>query len=218
MSFVYKKAAVATVAASSLLLVACGSDEAESPTTSVAVSTVTKAPVTTTVESAEPSAAPEDAEKKPEQPPLPPAPPAPPANPQNPAVPTEVPFPVAEHAPVSDGGPATPEQAAQIEGLIRGLQDQKTLRSFMTYVPNNSCQHVRDRIYAEAGNQFDLVPDVPLSEVPEFANANSRVDAITDIMVNGTTASANVTTSWSDGTYTGVQRFVNENGRWVFCD
>ncbi|WP_245802181.1 hypothetical protein [Corynebacterium pacaense] len=116
--------------------------------------------------------------------------------------------------PVEAGQPATPEQAAEIEGLVRGQLNETSLRSFMTYIPNNTCS----RVLADQGvgqADFNEIPDIPLSAI---GADSGTIDSISEIQVEGDSASALVTASASGTTDTGVQRFLHEDGRWKFCN
>lgn len=116
--------------------------------------------------------------------------------------------------PINTGQPASPEQAAAIDGLVRGQLNETTLRPFMAYIPNNTCSRVLEEQGAGQMN-FNDIPDLPLSAI---GADSGTIDSITDIEVDGDTASALVTASASGTTDTGVQRFLLEDGRWKFCN
>lgn len=199
-----KKAAIAVVSASALALAACGSDDGSATAgsstkadakTSAATSAAAMESAAETAPSGEP--APAD---------------APSELPENVEVPT---LPVAEHAPV-EGEPANPEDAAAIDQLVRGIDSNTTLRAYMAYIPNNTCQRVLD----ENGGAIDLaqIPDLPLDQYAEFQQAKPAVNEITDIRTNGDTASAQVTATSDGETSTDTMRFQREGGRWTFCN
>ncbi|GAA1474164.1 hypothetical protein P4N68_00315 [Corynebacterium felinum] len=216
MKTLYKKTAVAVIAASALVLAACGSEDATSSTPSTKAAAAAK-PTGATSKDEKPTESPAEVTKTED--------PAPSENAEQPPAPApEVPIeppsplPVATHQPVAGGGPASPEDAAAIEGLIRGIDNQHTLRGYMKYIPDNTCRRVIDANGGQAALTFDQIPDLPLEQYPGFATAKARIDNVAEIKVDGEAASALVTASASGETNTAVQRFVREDGRWLFCD
>ena len=128
-------------------------------------------------------------------------------------------LPTTTHQPVEGGQPASPEDAKSIEGVVRGITAETTLRSYMGYIPQHTCKKVLDENGGEKSLDLGQIPDVPLDSYPDFKKAKPTIDSVTDIKVAGDTASAQVTASTeADGQTVATQRFAKENGKWVFCN
>ncbi|MBP3087928.1 hypothetical protein EML15_01990 [Corynebacterium sp. sy017] len=237
-----KTAIVMLCAASTFTLVACGNDKdsaasaGSSATSSSAKTTASSAATTTehseTSAALESSPAPEStsvAEPShnvaPEQPqgqaPTP-ADAAAPVAPAAPPAPVEPPVPLGNDVTAPgvaevNGGPATPEDAAAIEALERNISQATTLREYVSYVPNNTCRQVQAERGGEAAMNTDSVPDTPLAQVPAYQQANPTIDKVSNIKVEGDTASAQVTASTGGTPTTATHRYLKEDGRWKFC-
>lgn len=194
-----------TATALAFSLTACGSDEAEETTTSTTTTTVaTSTTTTTTTEPAEETTA----EPTPETA----------ADPAAVASGDQV---LAELgatplAPV-EGAAASPEDAQAIDALVRGANDQASVRDFLLYMPNNACSAL-----VEANGGIESMTNmVALSPEQEAILSEQRatVTAVDDIRVNGDTASAMVTSTDPNGQANATTiRFLRENGRWTFCN
>lgn len=213
-----KKVAIAAIMVAPLTLAACGSDDedttASSTTTQTSTmpSSSTKSAATTTTEttdetSEETSTVEVTTESTTEAPAE--TPPTPAAAPVEPVITYQ------ELAPV-EGQVANPEDAAAIESLIRGSLAPTTVRAMLQYVPQNTCNRVIDAAGGPAAMDFSTIPDLPLNQIPG-ASAGT-IDSISDITVQGDTASAWVVASANGKTDSGTQRFLREDGRWKFCD
>lgn len=218
-----KKAAIAAIMVAPLVLAACGSDDedttASSTTKQTSSSTTTTTKVTeedtsqeetTEVEVVEETT--EPAAQEPEQTSEPAA--QEPAPQQN--LPVEPVISYQSLAPVEGGRAASPEDAAAIESLVRGSLPQTTLRSMLEYIPRNTCNRVIEANGGAAAMDFSTIPDVPLSQIP--GADPGTVDSISDIQVDGNSASAWVVASANGQTDSGTQRFLREGGQWKFCD
>ena len=218
-----KKVAVAAIAASALVLASC-SDSGDSGNTASggtsaassdksASSTGSSGGASTSASGAAASgAATSSGEAKPAEGASSDAPPLP-ENVTPPALPTTT------HQPVEGGQPASPEDAKSIEGVVRGITAETTLRSYMGYIPQHTCKKVLDENGGEKSLDLGQIPDVPLDSYPDFKKAKPTIDSVTDIKVAGETASAQVTASTeADGQTVATQRFAKENGKWVFCN
>lgn len=217
-----KKVAIAAVMVAPLVLAACGSDDgSEEATTTTTTSSTTSSSTTTTEEVTEETTeetteevteetteqvAPEPSTEAPVEPaPEPPAEAAP-----APVIPTQ------DHAPVDQGQAASPQDAQAIESLVRGAVAPTTVRSMFEYIPKNTCNRVIEAAGGQAAMDFSMFPDVPLNQFPGVSAGT--VDSISDVMVQGDTASAWVVASGNGQTDSGTQRFLREDGRWKFCD
>ena len=218
-----KKVAVAAIAASALVLASC-SDSGDSGNTAnggtsaassdkTASSKGSSGGASTSASGAATSAAAASSgEAKPAEGASSDAPPLP-ENVTPPALPTTT------HQPVEGGQPASPEDAKSIEGVVRGITAETTLRSYMGYIPQHTCKKVLDENGGEKSLDLGQIPDVPLDSYPAFKKAKPTIDSVTDIKVSGDTASAQVTASTeSEGQTVATQRFAKENGKWVFCN
>ena len=218
-----KKVAVAAIAASALVLASC-SDSGDSGSTASggtsaassdksASSKGSSGGASTSASGAAASgAATSSGEAKPAEGASSDAPPLP-ENVTPPALPTTT------HQPVEGGQPASPEDAKSIEGVVRGITAETTLRSYMGYIPQHTCKKVLDENGGEKSLDLGQIPDVPLDSYPDFKKAKPTIDSVTDIKVSGDTASAQVTASTeSEGQTVATQRFAKENGKWVFCN
>lgn len=218
-----KKVAVAAIAASALVLASC-SDSGDSGSTASggtsaassdksASSKGSSGGASTSASGAAASgAATSSGEAKPAEGASSDAPPLP-ENVTPPALPTTT------HQPVEGGQPASPEDAKSIEGVVRGITAETTLRSYMGYIPQHTCKKVLDENGGEKSLDLGQIPDVPLDSYPDFKKAKPTIDSVTDIKVAGETASAQVTASTeADGQTVATQRFAKENGKWMFCN
>lgn len=218
-----KKVAVAAIAASALVLASCSdsgdSGNTASGGTSAALSDKSASSKgssggasTSASGAAASGAATSSGEAKPAEGASSDAPPLP-ENVTPPALPTTT------HQPVEGGQPASPEDAKSIEGVVRGITAETTLRSYMGYIPQHTCKKVLDENGGEKSLDLGQIPDVPLDSYPDFKKAKPTIDSVTDIKVAGETASAQVTASTeADGQTVATQRFAKENGKWVFCN
>ena len=218
-----KKVAVAAIAASALVLASCsdsgdsgntasGGTSAASSDKSASSKGSSGGASTSASGAATSAAAASSGEAKPAEGASSDAPPLP-ENVTPPALPTTT------HQPVEGGQPASPEDAKSIEGVVRGITAETTLRSYMGYIPQHTCKKVLDENGGEKSLDLGQIPDVPLDSYPDFKKAKPTIDSVTDIKVAGETASAQVTASTeADGQTVATQRFAKENGKWVFCN
>lgn len=218
-----KKVAVAAIAASALVLASCsdsgdsgntasGGTSAASSDKSASSKGSSGGASTSASGAAASGAATSSGEAKPAEGASSDAPPLP-ENVTPPALPTTT------HQPVEGGQPASPEDAKSIEGVVRGITAETTLRSYMGYIPQHTCKKVLDENGGEKSLDLGQIPDVPLDSYPDFKKAKPTIDSVTDIKVSGDTASAQVTASTeSEGQTVATQRFAKENGKWVFCN
>lgn len=218
-----KKVAVAAIAASALVLASCsdsgdsgntasGGTSAASSDKSASSKGSSGGASTSASGAAASGAATSSGEAKPAESASSDAPPLP-ENVTPPALPTTT------HQPVEGGQPASPEDAKSIEGVVRGITAETTLRSYMGYIPQHTCKKVLDENGGEKSLDLGQIPDVPLDSYPDFKKAKPTIDSVTDIKVAGETASAQVTASTeADGQTVATQRFAKENGKWVFCN
>ncbi|UJL57954.1 hypothetical protein [Corynebacterium diphtheriae] len=206
---------LACATAGVMVLTACGSDGDSSDSSANKTSTGASTSKSASAKPSEPSDAPASESAAPA-----PAPengqPAPGHPAPGPIDNPEISF--IPQAPVADGAPASAEDQQAIEGLVRGIMNATTVRQFMGYIPQNTCARYLEANGGLAAMNIDQIPDVPLADFPQYALARPTIDSVTDIQVNGDSASATVTSTADGQTNSAVQRFARENGRWTFCD
>ncbi|CAB0997927.1 hypothetical protein FRC0501_01464 [Corynebacterium diphtheriae] len=206
---------LACATAGVMVLTACGSDGDSSDSSANKTSTGASTSQSASAKPSEPSDAPASESAAPA-----PAPengqPAPGHPAPGPIDNPEISF--IPQAPVADGAPASAEDQQAIEGLVRGIMNATTVRQFMGYIPQNTCARYLEANGGLAAMNIDQIPDVPLADFPQYAHARPTIDSVTDIQVNGDSASATVTSTADGQTNSAVQRFARENGRWTFCD
>ncbi len=124
----------------------------------------------------------------------------------------------AQLPPVETGGPANEADAAEIEGLVRGMYDTTTLHEFMNYLPANTCSTVLEAQGGAEVYSLEGVPNMPLNQIPQYVDAQPRIDSVHDVRVDGEIASATVVAVSADQNETSTQRFQREDGAWKFCN
>lgn len=132
---------------------------------------------------------------------------------------------VYQQAPVEAKGPVDESDVTAISDLVGGAYQQTTLRGWVSYVPENSCQPLLDdvstQMQAEYGTNdlldFSVIPDTPLAEVPQYAEAHATLDRVDNVAINGNQASAEVTVNSGGQSDTSTMRFLREGDRWTFC-
>ena len=221
-SLTVKKTMTALALAAPLALVACGSDDGGDESTSSAPSTVTSTRTSETTTTTETSSAEETTSSQ--------------APSETSAEPTESESPDAlaapqmtdpfaagqlayeEATPVQGGGPANEADRAEIEGLVGGIYNTETFHQFLRYVPENACSAVIEANGGPAALDLAEIPDMPLSQLPGYAESNAHIQSIEDVRVEGDQASAVVTAVSNGQAETQTQRFLKEDGRWKFCN
>lgn len=132
---------------------------------------------------------------------------------------------VRTQAPVRAGAPADGADVAAINDLVGGAYEQTTLRGWVSYIPNNSCQALLNDVNAQVQEQygttdaldFSVIPETPLSEVPQYTEAQATLQSVDNVAVDGAQASADVTVNSGGQTDTSTMRFLREGDRWTFC-
>lgn len=120
-------------------------------------------------------------------------------------------------APIEGGQPGTEADAAAIRGTLEDIYAQDSLHGMIQAVERNTCE---DLIAANGGHEaFSVngIPDASFSELGMDAGQNG-IDSVSDVQVNGDTASATVTVRTQEGTDTATQRFRHEGGQWKMCN
>ncbi|MGV0350720.1 hypothetical protein ACUY2G_07335 [Corynebacterium guaraldiae] len=130
------------------------------------------------------------------------------------------------------GEAASQEDIDGINGLVRGMYEQQTMRSFVKYLPEHTCAAVRNDPNSGLDQvDYNQVPDVPMNQLKDMMAAAGQdtsqmegfdwsktgVESINDVVVNGDDASATVNVNTSQGMDSSTMRFKRENGNWTFC-
>ncbi|QAU52071.1 hypothetical protein [Corynebacterium pelargi] len=209
---------VAMPVLAALALAACGSEEeAEQATSSVTTTKTSTSTAAPSEESSEPSTEEAEDEQRPTEGPTEgvEALEQPPATVQRPESVAEPEF--AQFEPVEGGQPASEEDRAAIEALVRGQDEQVGFRDYLSYVPNHTCSRVKDQSDPEA---YDLsqLPNTPIKDDPQFAAGNPHTESVSDVMVNGDEASATVVAVSKGEQSKRTMRFHREGGEWTFCN
>ncbi|MDU0478022.1 hypothetical protein QVA66_02070 [Staphylococcus chromogenes] len=223
-------AAVAMVAVAGLSMAACGKDEksstqgaassvssavatsASSPATSASASTSASAPA-----SSEPAASAEATSKSGQAK----APEAPKPAPAGAAAEQGLqPIQPAQDAPVQpvDGRPATQAEIDGITALLKRPEQQTTMHGYMNNMVDSLCTELIEQNGGREAFSFKEFPDLPLKDLPDYEATRTTLTGVDKVTVNGTDASASVTTSKTNGqSETNTMRFRNEGGNWKLC-
>lgn len=137
-------------------------------------------------------------------------------------------LPTAEVKPVDGGQPASQEDINAMTETMNRIYNPKDIVSWSRVIMDNSCKAVVDKTHQELAaqgtsleqteNEMRQAVDAarlagqPIPPVPS-TQAN-----LSDVRVNGDTASATVTVNTNGQTESGVQRFARENGQWKVCN
>ncbi|MCG7230227.1 hypothetical protein [Corynebacterium minutissimum] len=131
------------------------------------------------------------------------------------------------------GQQASQEDIDGINGLVRGMYDQQTMRSFVKYLPDHTCEAVRNDPNSGLSElDYNQIPDVPMNQLKDMVAASGAdtsqmegfdwgqtgVESINDVVVDGDSASATVNVNTSKGLDSSTMRFKRENGNWTFCN
>lgn len=131
------------------------------------------------------------------------------------------------------GQEASQEDIDGINGLVRGMYDQQTMRSFVKYLPDHTCEAVRNDPNSGLSElDYNQIPDVPMNQLKDMMAASGAdtsqmegfdwtqtgVESINDVVVDGDSASATVNVNTSKGLDSSTMRFKRENGNWTFCN
>ena len=130
------------------------------------------------------------------------------------------------------GEAASQEDIDGINGLVRGMYEQQTMRAFVKYLPEHTCAAIRNDPNSGLDQvDYNQVPDVPMNQLKDMMAAAGQdtsqmdgfdwsktgVESINDVVVNGEHASATVNVNTSQGMDSSTMRFKRENGNWTFC-
>ncbi|WP_303172244.1 hypothetical protein [Corynebacterium sp.] len=127
------------------------------------------------------------------------------------APPTNVEIP--QHAPIEGGSPASPEDAAAIQAMVNGMANPSTTRQFFGYMIDNTC---RRALEAQGGLGPQDLNQIPDAEIPP--HQRPTVNSVSDIKVDGDTASATVTSTAEGKQETFTMRMLREDGTWKMCN
>ncbi len=214
-----KKTIAALALVLPLTLAACGSgDDEEATSTSSSVKT------SATSTSQEPTSEAPTSEEKPEEPTTEEKP----AESEDQAAPETLANPFAEGAnplqaaplsPVEGGQPGDQAVTEQLTQLVGGLYEQQDVRSFTRYVPDHACKALLDSQQEDLrAIDYNQIPNAPMTQFFGEAWNQTGLQSLSDVQVNGDSASANVVVNTPEGQDSSVMRFQKENGQWTFCN
>lgn len=201
MTTLKKTFALASAATLTFTLVACGSDKKSEET-----ATTTSAAATTTSAAAEPSATTEA-----------------------PAPTTEV-QPTTEEAQPEAAAPAPAQEAPAQSGNtaaaaadVAGIQETAnavfnfdvTVKDYFNGLIAHTCEEKRAQANIDT-SMLNQIPDVKMKDTPQGANMPT-FGGISNIQVNGSTATADVTVSAQGRTETQNVSFQKRGNTWVIC-
>lgn len=199
-----RQVVLAAVLVLPLALTGCGLfGGEENPSTSTSSSKVSAAAKSSSSESKSETSS-EESSNSPSEEPKPEEKPedAPPAN-------VEIP----QHAPIEGGSPASPEDAAAIQAMVNGMANPTTTRQFFGYMIDNTC---RRALEAQGGLGPQDLNQIPDAEIPP--HQRPTVNSVSDIKVDGDTASATVTSTAEGKQETFTMRMLREDGTWKMCN
>lgn len=137
-------------------------------------------------------------------------------------------LPTIEVKPVEGGHPASQEDINAMTETMNRIYNPADVVSWSRVIMNNSCKAVVDKTNQELAAQGTSLDQTeremrqavdaarlagqPIPPVPDTSAS------LTDVRVNGDTASATVTVTTNGQAESGVQRFARENGQWKVCN
>lgn len=236
-----KKAIAAVVLVAPLTLAACGSNEEENAASGLATETnvVTVAPDAGKASEEKKDDKEKDKKDEAAKKDQKSADQANPDDPQAQGVPNEGaagvvnPFedgtlPTAEVKPVEGGQAASEADIKAMTDTMNKIYNPKDLVSWSRVIMDNSCKKVVDQTnqkLASEGTSLDQT-EREMQQAIDAAKAAGRPippvpqtqAQLSDVRVNGDTASANVTVNSNGQTESGVQRFQREGNQWKVCN
>lgn len=120
-------------------------------------------------------------------------------------------------AQAAGSGPRQENQdAIAIRGMVMGINQSSNLKEYIEYIPRNTCSRVLNN--SGGWSNFDLEALDPVTRTQlEMGVENTHVDDVTDIVVNGTTATGNIVTTTDGVTSSESMTFAFEGNAWTFC-
>ena len=137
-------------------------------------------------------------------------------------------LPTAEVKPVEGGQAASEADIKAMTDTMNKIYNPKDLVSWSRVIMDNSCKKVVDQTnqkLASEGTSLDQT-EREMQQAIDAAKAAGRPippvpqtqAQLSDVRVNGDTASANVTVNSNGQTESGVQRFQREGNQWKVCN
>lgn len=137
-------------------------------------------------------------------------------------------LPVAEVQPIEDGQAASEADIKGMTDTMNRIYNPKDLVSWSRVILDNSCKQVVDQTNQElAGRGTSLEQtEREMQQAVDAAKAAGRPlppvpksnATLSDVKVNGDTASATVTVNSNGQNESGVQRFKREGNQWKVCN
>lgn len=137
-------------------------------------------------------------------------------------------LPTAEVKPVEGGQAASEADIKAMTDTMNKIYNPKDLVSWSRVIMDNSCKKVVDQTNQELASQGTSLDQTEreMQQAIDAAKAAGRPippvpqtqAQLSDVRVNGDTASANVTVDSNGQTESGVQRFQREGNQWKVCN
>ena len=97
--------------------------------------------------------------------------------------------------------------------MVNGMANPTTTRQFFGYMIDNTC---RRALEAQGGLGPQDLNQIPDAEIPP--HQRPTVNSVSDIKVDGDTASATVTSTAEGKQETFTMRMLREDGTWKMCN
>lgn len=212
-----KMSAMAVALTLPLALTACGNDNEDSAATETATATSTKTSTSTSATSSEESSTEETTGQNPDG-----QEPRPEGEQQVPTIQDPIAALSATAKPVKplEAPAASEADIQQINNLLGGLSQQKSVKGMSIYMLDNSCPATQEAAGgAGIRQQIEAIPDLTLEQT---GIASMNVGQATDVKSDGNSATASVTSQIQgpNGTESVTETMYftkNGNGQWQFC-
>lgn len=137
-------------------------------------------------------------------------------------------LPTVEVKPIEGGKAGNEADVKAMTDTMNKIYNPKDLVSWSRVIMDNSCKKVVDQTNQELASRGTSLEQTEkeMQQAVDIAKAQGRpippVPAtkatLSDVRVDGDTASATVTVNTNGQSETGVQRFARENGQWKVCN
>ncbi|MEJ5927417.1 hypothetical protein WG915_02165 [Corynebacterium sp. H128] len=120
--------------------------------------------------------------------------------------------------PLAGGRPASDEEVAELTAMLKRQEEQTTLHGYMNTFVDSMCSELINEKGGPEAFSLQGVPDAPLAQIPGYQQDATKVTGVNNMIVDGDSASAAVTTVTGAGeSATNTMRFRSEQGQWKLC-
>lgn len=137
-------------------------------------------------------------------------------------------LPTPDIQPIENGQPASEADVRAMTDTMNRIYNPGDFVSWTRVIMDNSCKKVVDQTNQQLASQgtslektereMQLAVDAAKAQGRPIPPVPATQTSLSDVRVNGDTASANVTVNTNGQTESGVQRFARENGQWKVCN